>query len=68
MTKSLSYVNLSLEQHVVSTFWLGSETSGTFSLYFAQSSYELERPALKMYIYFGAELTFVAASFLQKYP
>ena len=50
MNKSLSYVNLSLELHVVSTFWLGSDTSGTFSLYFAQPSYELERPALKMHI------------------
>ena len=50
MNKSLSYVNLSLELHIVSTFWLGSDTSGTFSLYFAQPSYELERPALKMHI------------------
>ena len=50
MNKSLSYVNLSLELHVVSTFWLGSDTSGTFSLYFAQQSHELERPALKMHI------------------
>ena len=47
MNKSLSYVNLSLELHVVSTFWLGSGTSSTFSLHFAQPSYELERPALK---------------------
>ena len=47
MNKSLSYVNLSLELHVISTFWLGSDT---FSLYFAQPSYELERPALKMHI------------------
>ena len=36
MNKFLSYVNLSLELHVVSTFWLGSDTSGTFSLHFAQ--------------------------------
>ena len=41
---------MSLELHVVSTFWLGSDTSGTFSLYFAQPSYELERPGLKMHI------------------
>ena len=41
---------INLELHVVSTFWLGSDTSGTFSLYFAQQSYELERPALKMHI------------------
>ena len=34
MNKSLSYVNLSLELHVVSTFWLWSDTSGTFSLHF----------------------------------
>ena len=47
MNKSLSYVNLSLEFHVVSTFWLGFDTSGTFSLHFAQPSYELERPALE---------------------
>ena len=47
MNKSLSFVNLSLQLHVVSTFWLGSDTSGTFSLHFAQPSYELERPALE---------------------
>ena len=39
MNKSLSYVNFSLELHVVSTFWLGSDPSGTFSLHFAHSSY-----------------------------
>ena len=51
MNKSLSYVNLSLELHVLSPFWLGSDTSDTFSLYFAQPSYELlERPALRMHI------------------
>ena len=51
MNKSLSYVNLSLKLHVVSPFWLGSDTSDTFSLYFAQPSYELlERPALRMHI------------------
>ena len=49
MNKSLSYVNLSLELHVVSTFWLGSDTSGTF-LHFAKPSYGLERPAWKMLI------------------
>ena len=47
MNKSLTYVNLSLELHVVSAFSLGSDTSGTFSLHFAQPSYEPERPALK---------------------
>ena len=47
MNKSLSYVNLSLEWLLVSTFWLGSDTSGTFSLHFAQPSCELERPALE---------------------
>ena len=48
MNKSLSYVNLSLELHVVSTFWLGSDTSGTFSLHlFCPAIYELERPALE---------------------
>ena len=37
-----------MELHVVSIFWLGSDTSGTFLyLYFSQPSYELERPALK---------------------
>ena len=36
--------------HVVSTFWLVSDTSGTFSLHFAQQSYELERPAFKMHL------------------
>ena len=50
MNKSLGYVNLSLDLHVVSKFWFGSDTSGTFSLCFAQQSYELERPALKMHI------------------
>ena len=47
MNKSLSFVNSSLELHVFSTFWLGSETSGTFSLHFTQPSHELERPALE---------------------
>ena len=53
MNKSLSYVNLSFELFVVSTFWLGSGT-GTFSLHIlptaAITSYELERPALKLRI------------------
>ena len=48
MNRSLSYVNLSLELHVVSPFWLGSDTSGTFSLHlFCPAIYELERPALE---------------------
>ena len=70
MNKSLSYENLSLELHVVSTFSLGSDTSGPFSLHFAQPSYKFERPALKTgrCSYFGAELTFVATNFRQKYP
>ena len=69
MNNSLSYVNLSLELLVVSTFSLGSDTPGVFFLHFAQPSYELERPALKTErcSYFGAELIFVAANFLQKY-
>ena len=47
MNKSLSYVNLSLELHVASTFCLGSDT-GTFSLQlFCPAMYELERPALE---------------------
>ena len=50
MSKSLSSINLSLELHVVSTFWLESDTSGIFSLYFVQSSLKLERPALKIRI------------------
>ena len=33
MNTSLSYVNVSMKLHVVSTFWLGSDTSGTFSLH-----------------------------------
>ena len=37
---------MSLEWLLVSTFWLGSDKSGTFSLYFAHPSYELERPGL----------------------
>ena len=47
MNKSLSYVNLSLEFHAVSTFWLGSDTSGTF---FTFCPTWLERTALKMHI------------------
>ena len=40
--------SLSLELHVVSTFWSGSDTPGTFFyIYFAQLSYKLERPALE---------------------
>ena len=50
MNKPLSYVNFSFELHVASTFWFWSYTSGTFSLNFAQQSYELQRPALKMHI------------------
>ena len=46
MNKSLSYVNLSLELHVVSTFWLGSQVLFLY-IYFVQPSYELERPALE---------------------
>ena len=49
MNKSSSSVNLSLELHVVSTFWLESNASINFSLYFAQSSFELERPALNIH-------------------
>ena len=48
MNKSLSSVNLSLELHVASTFWLGSGTSGTFSVHlFCPAIYEFERPALE---------------------
>ena len=43
MNKSLSYTNLSLELHVVSTFWLVL----FLYIYFAQPPYELERPALE---------------------
>ena len=50
MNKSLSYVNLSLELHVVSTFWLRSYTPSTFSLYITQQSHELDLIALKMHI------------------
>ena len=45
MSKSLSYVNLSLDSHAVLNILIGSDTSGTFSLHFAQPLYELERPA-----------------------
>ena len=41
MNKSLSYVNLSLELHFASTFWLGFDTSGTFSLHFIFSSHHM---------------------------
>ena len=41
---------MSLELHVASTFWLSSDTSGTFSIYFSQPSYELEKAGLKMHI------------------
>ena len=47
MNKSSRYVNLSLELHVVSIFWLGLDTSGTFSLYFAQPLYELDQPLVQ---------------------
>ena len=49
-------------------FFLGSERLGTFSLNLAQPSYELERSILKTgrCSNVGAELTFVAANFLQK--
>ena len=65
MNKSLSYVNVSLELHVVSTFWLGSDTSGTFSLH-------LFCPAIiwtwetRMLILWCRELTFLTTNFLQK--
>ena len=49
MKKSLSSANLSLELHVVSRFWLESDISGTFCLYFAQPSLKLERPALTIH-------------------
>ena len=48
--KSLSSVNLSLDLHGVSIFWLDSDTSGTLSLYFAQTCLKLERPALEVHI------------------
>ena len=64
MNESLSYVNLSLESHVVSTFWLGSDTSGTI---LASHCMNLRDQPWRC-TYFAAELTFVAANFLQKYP
>ena len=47
---------------------MGSDTSGIFSLHFAQPSYHFERPALTTgkCSYVGAELIFVAANVLQK--
>ena len=69
INKSLSYVTLSLDWLLVSPFSLGSDISGTFSLHFAQTPHELERPALKTgLIEVGAEVTFVAKNFLQKSP
>ena len=56
MNKFLSYVNLSLELYVVWTFWLGSNTSGTISLDFAQPSYELQRPALKTLLWYRTDI------------
>ena len=50
MNKYLNSVNLSLELHVVSTFWLESDTLCTFSLYFAQPLLKLERLTLKIHI------------------
>ena len=67
MNRSLSYVNLSLELHVVSPFWLGSDTSGTFSLHFSQPSYELGETSMTgKCSYVGAELTFLAAKISAK--
>ena len=40
---------MSLELTIVSTLWLYSGISGTFSLHFVQRSFRLERPALKMH-------------------
>ena len=39
----MGYVKLSLEWLLVSAFWLGSDTSGIFSLHFSQPSFELVR-------------------------
>ena len=54
MNKSLSYVNLSLELHVVSIFWLGS---GTGSFYYILSSHHMN---LRDYpwrcTYFGTDI------------
>ena len=50
MNKPLSSVNLIFELHVVSTFWLESDTSGTFSWHFTQPPLKLDRPALKIHI------------------
>ena len=44
MNNSWRSVNLSLEFHVVSTFWLEYDTSGTFSLYFAQPRGQHSQP------------------------
>ena len=65
---------MSLELHVVWTFWsdtFGSNTPATISLHFAQPSYELERPAWELEDLascLGAELILAGANFLQKYP
>ena len=55
MSKSLSYVNLRLDLHVVSTFWLGSGTSGTFSLHlFCPATIWTWETSLGKCSYFGA--------------
>ena len=50
MTRKQDAEILSLKLHVVSTFLLEFDTSGTFSLYFAQPSLKFERTVLKMHI------------------
>ena len=50
MNRFLNLVNLSLETHVVLTFWLESDTSGTFSLFLAQPSLKIKIPVLKIHI------------------
>ena len=56
MNKSLIYVNLSLELHVVTTFWLGSDTSGTFSLHlFYPAIIWTWETSLRKWSYFGTE-------------
>ena len=50
------YVNFSLELHVVSTFWLGSDTPGTFSLHlFCPAIIWTWETSLGKWSYFGAE-------------
>ena len=72
MNKSLSYVNLGLELHIVSTFDWDLIHQGLF-LYILPSHHHMKHMNLRDEPLedthtLSAELTFVDAHFLQKYP